>query len=738
MPRSTMPSRSTSPPALAAPGTQLPAVAVPWGRNALMCLAAGLAGLAVAMLAHEPVLGWLGMTLSVPAALAIAYRGRRRQLRLQLADRLLEAVAPLLGLRSLDRRAVVLRRWGKGSPGVPKEVLLHYAAGRPDSDPQWRTEILEAVQRRLLDTYAVGMIDHQRCVMRLEWYPPLETAPAPPVLQQRAERAIAELIGPTAVVTDVVFDGEDLVAIEGRHQAGAKLAASGYRARIERVVSTMLPGRWRAQWDLEADRFRFEVRPTFPSTVWMPPAAADASHDVLGAYDSVVIPYGVDEDGEVMVWRPAIDPNLMLVGSPGTGKTVAAHGILTQITGYGWPVWVVDGKSIEFLGFQDWPNVQIVGTTIGQQIAIIHRAWEVMERRYELITSGQSRETDFEPLVLFLDEWADFRGNLMSWYAGIKVKGDPTKPLVLQEVSSIGRKGRTARVHLVFGTQRPDAEYFGGDMRDNFRMRISMGRLSPQGAMMMWENPVTGTSLPRGCRGRATTINDDNRAVEIQTYRTPDPRKTTPGSLEADLLDQLRPATVAHERLLIVEPTGEHDLDSGDIKDPTYTDFACAPWVRAADRPDLDPVASRSRGSVDGRSLASPMTVFGLTSQLVGRAQTRPQLRLVTPATPRPSVPSWGDEDDTGAFTGYGFPTTLAARSLSAGDLVLVQEDEQQWGVLEDDPMDDLEDEGYLALSWRSDDDDCGVISVPSDASLTVRRPVEFGDDVENEGESNR
>jgi hypothetical protein len=70
---------------------------------------------------------------------------------------------------------------------------------------------------------------------------------------------------------------------------------------------------------------------------------------------------------------------------------------------------------MEFLGFQDWPNVQIVGTTIGQQIAIIHRAWEVMERRYELITSGQGRETDFEPLVLFLDEWADFRGNLMSW-----------------------------------------------------------------------------------------------------------------------------------------------------------------------------------------------------------------------------------------------------------------------------------------------------------------------------------
>jgi hypothetical protein len=64
-----------------------------------------------------------------------------------------------------------------------------------------------------------------------------------------------------------------------------------------------------------------------------------------------------------------------------------------------------------------------------------------MEHRYELITSGRARGLDFEPLLLSLDEWADFRGNLMAWYAEIKVKGDSTKPPVLTKAASIGRRG---------------------------------------------------------------------------------------------------------------------------------------------------------------------------------------------------------------------------------------------------------------------------------------------------------
>ena len=140
----------------------------------------------------------------------------------------------------------------------------------------------------------------------------------------RAERAITELIGPTAKVTAVEFaDDDQLHGITVTHQAGAKLAASGYRARIERVIPTMMPGRWRAVWDLEGDSVRFEVRPTLPTSVWLPTETPDNPEDLLSNYREVKIPLAIDEDGHEVLWYPARVPHLMLTGGTGTGKALA-------------------------------------------------------------------------------------------------------------------------------------------------------------------------------------------------------------------------------------------------------------------------------------------------------------------------------------------------------------------------------------------------------------------------------
>lgn len=68
-----------------------------------------------------------------------------------------------------------------------------------------------------------------------------------------------------------------------------------------------------------------------------------------------------------------------------------------------------------------------------------------MEYRYQLIEDGKASVSDFEPLVVFLDEFAEFRSNLFEWYAQVKTKGDPSKPPTLAEVASLARKGRTAQ-----------------------------------------------------------------------------------------------------------------------------------------------------------------------------------------------------------------------------------------------------------------------------------------------------
>src|SRR5690625_5509450 len=77
------------------------------------------------------------------------------------------------------------------------------------------------------------------------------------------------------------------------------------------------------------------------------------------------------------------------------------------------------------------------------------------------------------------------------------------------------------RIHLLVGTQRPDAAFLGEGLRDNFDTRVSLGPLSPQGAQMMWEAPYLGVAVPRNARGRGTarledeSIDEDGKSTRL-------------------------------------------------------------------------------------------------------------------------------------------------------------------------------------------------------------------------------
>lgn len=715
------PTRVPLPPPPAAPAAKVPARRTTHVRDATLTAAAGLAGYGAAPLLGHPGLDVAALGLGLTAAAGIGVTGERKRRRQELEDRVLEALAPLLGVRHLDRRIVKLTRWTRGWPGVPRQVRIRYAPGAADQDPTWLSGVKTTLTSRLLADYEVQSHDRRQCTVRLHLVPDDPTQQsAPPPSQVRAERAITELIGPTAKIESVDLDGDQLRSVTVSHQAGAKLAASGYRNRIERVISTMMPGRWRAVWDLEGDSVRFEVRPSLPSSVWLPPLPEQDTADLLRKYREVKIPCAVDEDGREVLWYPARVPQVMLTGGTGTGKTSMAHALLGQITQHGWPVWVLDAKRVEFLDLRTWPNVQIVAGSVSQQVALVHAAWELMEYRYQLIEDGQATVNDFEPLVVFLDEFAEFRSNLFEWYAQIKVKGDPAKPPTLAEVASLARKARTARIHLVLSTQRPDAEFLGGEMRDNFGFRISMGRLSPQGAMMMWENPAVGVSLPRSCTGRATATHEDGRPVEVQCYRFPD-LHPEPGSEEERLLEAIRPAEARWPRLVIVPP--EPDPDGDGVV--TFRQYANAQWDLAENRPDLDPLANNGDASrPDGRELSSTLASLGIAG--AGKGSPRSATTPTWSPSDSESAPPDLLASDVDEYLGYSPPTTCAARDLVVGDLIQVEEDSDTWVVVDEQPEEDLLEPGLIAISWRGDGDESGSLSLPDDLQVPVRRPEEL------------
>lgn len=695
----------------------------------LLGVIAGASFVVAGPLTPHPVVALLLGVCLIAGSIVLAVRADRAGRRRDLLSGAAEALAPLVGTSKRGKVRLTANRWTGGWVGYPTRVRVGYSGRASSHDPAWAQEITELCARRMDSgvEYRVSHHDTRGRMLHLvaaEPDPEPEVEPVPEV-QQRATEYLTQVMGPTTRVESVEWseDGSELRALEVSHSAGAKLAAPGYRRRVEGVVNNTLPNRWRAQWDLERDRARFEVRPTFPEEVWMPAHPVDEVGMDVSSYRQVQIPFGVDEDGQEVVWRPARDPHMMLVGASGTGKTVTAHGLLAQITRRGWPVWILDGKAIEFLGFRDWPNVQIVATRVEEQVALLHRAHQLMEHRYDLIVQGKATEADFEPLFLLIDEWADFRGNVLSWYSQIKIKGDPTKPRCLELAGSIARKGRSARVHLLFGTQRPDAEYFGGDMRDNFRMRISMGRLSPQGAQMMWENPAIGVSIPQACKGRATTVNDANRPLEIQTYRTPNPR-TDDSPEELELLTRLRPGRVRHERLVYLPPAPLTDLDGKDDGEPippSYSDYVAAGWGRAVDHPELDPLSDANqvhRVAAD----ASPMSVFGLPRPdapvPTSSTPTRPQAEAVEPVV---EEDSWST---AGELEGYGEIEEVGVGEVEPGWMLLVDPDGEQWGVVESPPEPDPFDEELLSVSWRGDRDECGTLTA-DEPTVLVRRPLE-------------
>lgn len=452
----------------------------------------------------------------------------------------------------------------------PRRVIVTYPPESPDRDMEWRQKVTGMVAYRAGMETSLATWDTEKLKVSVVALKPVEEVPLTPEEKHqesvvaRVRLVLAPLFGTDVRVsitewTNAADDapGGHPMQIEITYDPTTRDASPNWRRRLEAVIALKVPpgdARWSANYETSADRIILRRRPPLPENLVHPgPMLWSGQH-------GIILPYGVDEHGDLVSWaitgsvakrRPTI--HTLIIGPTGAGKTSVMRSLLIAATGQG--VWILGGdpKRIELTPFRGWPGVLAVASTAEDLGYLIRSVKQLMDDRYRLIEEGAARADDMAPVLLILDELLILRGTLNRWWNANKGEGtltewgtkSGTQHPALGMITEMLALARSANIRIVEGVQRPDATLFEEGSRDNLRHRVSLNRLSPQGAEMLWGDSFTGTDTPM-VAGRGMASPDGSVPVETQMFWTPDPRdeqhrelvESLRGAAEAAIKDQ--------------------------------------------------------------------------------------------------------------------------------------------------------------------------------------------------------
>lgn len=646
----------------------------------------------------------MGAAALITAALGTASTWRTDQRR-TLTDNLTEGLLPIVDARAARRALVSTSRWRGGVIGHPQRVVVSHAKALDGRNLDLLGAITALLHRELGIGYRVVKHDlrGKKIVFTALPSAPSGATDAPvSVEEQRIATLAADLLGASATIHITHDDTGQISEVTIHHHQGAAMSLASRRTRVERAMATKLPGgRWKAIWDLVDDVVTFRHRNEFPALIPFDPTTVTPLTD-HETYTHFKIPYAVDEDGQQIYWHPKHHAHMVVIGPTGKGKTVALRTITTHLTRAEAEVWILDAKAVEFMGYTHWPNVSLIAGTVEAQIRLIYAAYELMLERYAARRERRQRPKDWTPLFIVMDEMAHFAEESEDFYREHKGKGMPTRSPVMGRLARLLRLARTAKIHIVIGLQRPDVRFIDGEARSNLGARLSMGRLDPAGAQMLWGTAHTGVATPVA-PGRGTASNKDGVPVEVQTYFTPDP---DPDGTDYDheAVARMRPGRSRYPRLVVAPVVPEVDED-GQEQPVSFQDYVQAPIVpfehNGASVPD--PPAHRRPviGDDEDESESACNEEQGIES-----------------AEPT-DVPA---AEDPPGMAGWSEPGTEPATVLEPGDLIKIPETEA-WAVIELNTEDPLDDTQLLMDLRYFDSGEPETISVPADSLFNVRHP---------------
>lgn len=349
-------------------------------------------------------------------------------------------------------------------------------------------------------------------------------------LQARIEAAAREHIGGTrgaVAVSDLAIDDGRLVGFTITYEGtGATDHELEWRvAFMDRLAAKLDDGRWLDVWQTGHDRVKVRRRSDIAGYVPHPGFAADKPWNV--------IPVAPECSFDLLVTS-----HILVVGATNAGKTALMRSIVASFihsarAGQA-QVWIGDPKLIEMLGFDGSAGIDRLATADAELYALAIDAEEEMMRRYADHKENGTSLEDFPPLLILIDEYERYVDRVESYFAEHLKKKAGQKCRATAAIKSLLMLARKCRIHVVLGTQRPDAAWFGGAARDNLQGRALVGTATAELSRMCFGVSTHGRDVPTTLKGRTTFQIGEGKPFEQQAYWTPDAHDLRKGYEEED------------------------------------------------------------------------------------------------------------------------------------------------------------------------------------------------------------
>ena len=215
------------------------------------------------------------------------------------------------------------------------------------------------------------------------------------------------------------------------------------------------------------------------------------------------VAFGQDASGSVIVADLAALPNLLVAGTPGSGKSVGLHDIaLSMITSRSTEqvrLQFVDPKVVEFPIYDHLPHVLAPCISeVSAMEALLGWMLAEMERRYRLFAKAgvldlasfnkKHPEQAMPRIVSLWDEVAD-----------LMLAGDAKQRKAIEaDLSRLLAKARASGLHVVLATQRPTKDVVPGLIKANSPARWAFAVQSGMDSQIILDGPGAETLTGKG------------------------------------------------------------------------------------------------------------------------------------------------------------------------------------------------------------------------------------------------